>query len=117
MPDRVTLRAWIQAFPYAVFDEFEPELKGMGYDDAQLRQIRAKLAPVQVTTNLKAGSNGVLEWTPDEATAQAQAGTFPNTAGLIPAFPRSVFVRCVTGTGMVMKGQNILPPTLKAYCH
>jgi hypothetical protein len=119
-PDRVTLRVWVQAFPYAVFDDFIPELKGLGYDDAQVQKIRGKLAPVQVSTKVLLGEAGpepvagVLEWTPDIAAEQATAGTFANSAGLIPCLPLGVFTQCVTGTGMAIRVQNTLAPTRKA---
>jgi hypothetical protein len=115
-PDRVTLKVWAQAFPYYVFDEFMPELKGLGYTEDELRQTRAKLAPVQVTSNVlltDAGlSNepGVLEWTM-EAAQKTKGGVFPNSADLIPVLPRGVWVYCVTGTNMAFGGQAIRAPT------
>ena len=114
-PDRVTLKIWVQAFPYAVFDKFMPELKGLGYDDDQLRQLRAKLAPVQATAKVLFDNGelskepGVLEWTP-EAAANTPGGVFPNTVPLIPVLPRST-VRCVTGTNMPLNAQAIIAPT------
>jgi cytochrome c554/c'-like protein len=113
-PERVTLKIWAQPFPYAVVDEFTPELKGLGYDDDQIKQLRAKFAPMQVTSKVMIASDGgistepgVIEWTP-EAAAKTPGGVFPNSAGLIPVFPRSIQVQCVTGTNMPLNAQAIV---------
>jgi hypothetical protein len=113
MPDRVTLKVWLQVFPYKVFDELTPEMNRLGFDDAQVREMRAKLAPVQVTTDFETGTDGVLEWTPEVAMEQASKGSFFDGAGLIPALPKGSFVRCVTRTSMKIRVQNILAPVRK----
>jgi len=116
IPDRVTLKIWAQAFPYAVFDKFMPELKGLGYDDDQLRQLRAKLAPLQVTSQTLfedgglSKEPGVVEWTV-EAAQKTKGGVFPNSAGLIPVLPRAATVYCVSGNNMPMNAQAIIAPT------
>jgi hypothetical protein len=115
-PDRVTLKVWVQAFPYTVFDKLTPELKGLGYDDDQLKELRAKLAPVQATTKVLfdgdgglSNEPGVIEWTV-EAAQKTSGGVFSNNAGLIPVLPRAVFVRCVSGTNMPLNAQAIHAP-------
>jgi hypothetical protein len=112
MPDRVTLRVWLQAFPYKVLEELMPELTALGYGEAQIEQMKKKLAPVQVTTDFAGGPQGILEWSAASAMEQAGAGTFQNGNGIIPSsvIPVGVLVRCVTGTAMAMRVQNTVAP-------
>jgi hypothetical protein len=112
-PDRVTLKVWLQAFPYSVFDEHESELKTLGHDDAQIKAMRAKLAPVQVSAQSKPAVVGRdLEWTAAAAADTDNGGqSFPNK--LIPGIPNGLFVQCVTGTAMKANVQNVTAPVHK----
>jgi hypothetical protein len=99
-PDRVTLKVWFQAFPYGIFDEFKPELQRIGYGDAQITEMRAKLAPMQASTQRSPKTMGRdLVWTPEAAAEAAKNGhTFPNRD--LPGIPPQLRVQCVTGTNM-----------------
>jgi hypothetical protein len=100
LPDRVTLKAWLQPFPFEVFDELTPELKTLGYNDAEILGLRGKLEPLQVTTQTTGTSEpGVLEWT-EQAAKATPGGVFPNTADRLRDIPPGVTARCVTGTNM-----------------
>jgi len=112
-PDRVTLKVWLQAFPYSVFDEFNPELKRIGYKDAQIEQIRGRLAPVQVSAQLDPAADRLdLEWTPAAAADKAHGGQeFRN--GLIHVLPTGLWVQCVTGTAMNASADSVQAPVHK----
>jgi len=112
-PDRVTLKIWLQAFPYSVFDDLSAELKRIGYDDAQIKAMRAKLAPVQVSAQADPAADGLdLEWSL-AAVADKERGGQEFRNGLIPVFPTGVWVQCVTGTSMKAAVQNVSAPAHK----
>jgi hypothetical protein len=103
IPDRIELRVWLQPFPFEAFDDLTPELKTLGYNDAEILGFRGKLEPMLITTKAAAGVTepGVLEWT-EQAAKDTPGGTFRNTAPLLKDVARNVDVQCVTGTGMRM---------------
>jgi nitrate reductase cytochrome c-type subunit len=111
-PDKVVLRVWMQAFPYSVFDEFTPELKALGHSDIQIEQMRAKLAPVQLSTQASGGTSKDLVWTPEAAADKEKGGTiFRQTqTGPLPGIPAQLTVKCVTGTGMRTTGTIVAAP-------
>ena len=51
-PDRVTMQAWIQAFPLDVFDELFEKPEEHGLTTEQVRDMRAKIARFRVGTEL-----------------------------------------------------------------
>ena len=111
-PDRVTLKVWLQAFPYGVYDELIPELTTLGYSDGQIKEMRGKIAPVQISANSDLTRGLDLEWTAD-AVADKEHGGQEFRNGLIPVFPSGAWVQCVTGTAMSASAQNVGAPKHK----
>ena len=111
-PDRVTMKIWMQPFPYSVFDDHVPELERLGYDKQQISAMRAKLAPMPVSAQADPAVNGrELVWTPEIAADPAKGGSiFRNT--LIPGIPNQVWMYCVTGTAMRTQVQIVSAPRL-----
>jgi hypothetical protein len=102
-PDRIVLKVWFQAFPYAVFDEFTPDLKTIGYSDNEIAVMRGKLGPMQITANsvnVEAGRESEpaeLEWTDTAATTSGVV--FRNTS-TIKDVPAGIWVKCLSATNM-----------------
>lgn len=115
IPDRIELRAWLQPFPYEVFDELTPELKSLGYNDAEILGLRGKLEPMLVTTKVTGTPEpAVLEWT-EQAARDTPGGSFSNNATLLKDVPPNVQVRCVTGTNMRL-GVSTVPAPRHTTC-
>jgi hypothetical protein len=109
-PDRVTMKIWMQPFPYSVFDDHAPELEGLGYDKKQISAMREKLAPIPVSAQADVAVKGrELVWTPEIAADPEKGGSiFRNK--LVPGIPSNVLMQCVTGTAMKTQVQIVSAP-------
>src|SRR5262249_36497899 len=69
-PDRVTMRVWLQPFPYDLFDDLFAIPADHGLTADQVAAMRAKLAPLTV------GLQPELEWTLAAAMDARSGGQF-----------------------------------------
>lgn len=97
-PDRVTLRVWLQPFPYDVFDDLFADPGSNGLTEAQVAAMRAKLAPLNV------GVQPELEWTLDAAMDPKRGGQFyVDETTRLPVW-------CVTNNGLNAASAKVTAP-------
>ena len=93
-PERATLDVHLLPFPLELFDDLFADPERLGYDAAQVADIRAKIVPLTVGAQ--------LVWTPEAAADTAHGGHMYLDQGV----PMS----CVTTTGMNAAADKVPAP-------